>query len=166
MAELTSIKTVLTALRQRPRAVARLFGSSEYPNLSGWVYFYQMKRGVLVAAEVTGLPLPDKGQERMFGFHIHGGAWCSGTQDDPFADTLTHYDPQGDLHPYPAGDLPPLFGNQGYAMQVVFTDRFSVSEILHRTVIVHSLPDDFTSQPGGNAGKKIACGRVEAYGGY
>ena len=91
MAELTSIKTVLTALRQRPRAVARLFGSSEYPNLSGWVYFYQMKRGVLVAAEVTGLPLPDKGQERMFGFHIHGGAWCSGTQDDPFADTLTHY---------------------------------------------------------------------------
>ncbi|MCX7614928.1 MAG: superoxide dismutase family protein, partial [Clostridiales bacterium] len=63
-------------------------------------------------------------------------------------------------HPGHAGDLPPLFGNYGHAFMAVFTGRVSVSEIIGRTVIIHASPDDFTTQPSGNSGKKIACGQI------
>ena len=43
----------------------------------------------------------------------------------------------------------------------VKTDRFSVNEIIGRTVVIHSDPDDFHTQPAGNAGKKIACGVIQ-----
>ena len=43
----------------------------------------------------------------------------------------------------------------------VLTDRFNVSDIIGRTVIIHNMPDDFTSQPSGNAGEKIACGVIK-----
>lgn len=159
--------TVLGTLKQRPDAMARLVGSSAYPEISGCVYFYQMNCGVLVAAQVTGLPKTQEGDpHKVFGFHIHSGEKCRGNADDPFADALTHYNPQSLPHPYHAGDLPPLFGNHAGAFQAVFTDRFTVCEIIHKTVVIHSGPDDFTSQPAGNAGEKIACGGIEAVCGY
>ena len=43
------------------------------------------------------------------------------------------------------------------------TNRFRVEEILGKTVIIHDSPDDFTSQPAGNAGKKIACGMIRSH---
>ena len=36
-----------------------------------------------------------------------------------------------------------------------------VEEVVGRTIIVHSKADDFTSQPAGNAGTKIACGKIK-----
>jgi Cu-Zn family superoxide dismutase len=45
----------------------------------------------------------------------------------------------------------------------VLTDRFNVSDIIGRTVIIHNMPDDFTSQPSGNAGEKIACGVIKKF---
>jgi Cu-Zn family superoxide dismutase len=53
-----------------------------------------------------------------------------------------------------------LFGNQGFAFMTVLTNRFSVDEIAGRTVVIHRSPDDFTSQPSGNSGPKIACGQI------
>lgn len=160
-----SFKILGSKLSQRPQAWAQISGGIEYPNLTGKVYFYQTKCGVLVAVEVVGLPkLAEKGADGVFGFHIHSGSACSGTQSDPFADVLTHYNPDGSPHPYHAGDLPPLFANHGYAFQVFLTDRFSVSEIIGKTIVIHSDPDDFTSQPGGNAGEKIACGQIKELG--
>lgn len=41
------------------------------------------------------------------------------------------------------------------------TDRFSVEEIVGKTIIIHSNVDDFTTQPGGNSGEKIACGVIK-----
>lgn len=93
-------------------------------------------------------------------WQIHSGEQCTGDAADPFAAALGHYDPDGCPHPEHAGDLPPLFSTRGYAFQVFLTDRFSLHEIVGRTVIIHSSPDDFTSQPSGNAGTKIACGRI------
>ena len=158
---------MLNVLNQRPQAAASVHGNRAYSTISGCVYFYQMAGGVLLAAQVTGLPKPpsDSTQE-IFGFHIHSGSRCSGTEADPFADVSTHYNPNGASHPNHAGDLPPLFGNHGYAFQVIFTDRFSVREVIHKTVVIHYGPDDFTSQPAGNAGEKIACGRIEAFNRY
>ena len=45
----------------------------------------------------------------------------------------------------------------------VYTKRFYPEEIVGRTAVIHSKPDDFTSQPSGNAGEKIACGEIVAW---
>lgn len=154
---------LISMLMKKPHAWAMISGSPKYPMLSGNVRFYQTKLGVLVAAEAAGLPSARPG---IFGFHIHGGDRCTGTDADPFADALAHYDPYGNPHPLHAGDLPPLFENQGYAFQIFLTDRFSVRQILHKTVIIHSQADDFTTQPGGNAGARIGCGRIVPFGNF
>ncbi|MCI8423025.1 MAG: superoxide dismutase family protein [Lawsonibacter sp.] len=152
---------LLSVLRSRPTAVARMAGSESCPDILGVVRFYQINEGVIVWAEVNGLPLPERPcQERVFGFHIHKGTDCKGNMDDPFADAMSHYDLSGCEHPYHAGDLPPLFGNNGFALSIFLTDRFSVKEVIGRTVIIHDHPDDFATQPSGNSGTKIACGVI------
>lgn len=40
------------------------------------------------------------------------------------------------------------------------TDRFTIDETIGKTVIIHAKPDDFVTQPSGNAGEKIACGVI------
>ncbi len=156
-----SAANLCAILRQRPHATAVVRGGSEYPEITGRIMFYQMRMGVLVAAEVFGLPT-DRGtcESPIFGFHIHSGSTCSGNMEDPFADAQEHYNPEQCMHPRHAGDLPPLFGNNGYAFQVFLTDRFTVREVIGKTVIIHSMPDDFRSQPGGDSGAKIACGQI------
>ena len=142
-------------------AVAEVRGAEEYPDISGRVIFKKKGEGVLVTAEIMGLPTEDgECGRKIFGFHIHEGDSCTGNDADPFADVGGHYNPNECEHPNHAGDLPPLFGNNGYAYMSVYTDRFTISEILNRTVIIHNMVDDFTSQPSGNAGEKIACGKI------
>ena len=163
MNQLSSCKSagLLSVLRGRPQAAACIAGREGYPELSGIVRFYQTNEGVLVWAEISGLPhseLPC--QSGVFGFHIHSGTACTGNADDPFADAMSHYNPNRCEHPYHAGDLPPLFGNDGFALSLFLTSRFTVDEVLGRTVIIHDHPDDFTTQPSGNSGTKIACGVI------
>lgn len=142
-----------------PDAIARLSGSMDAPKLWGEVRFYQKKNCVLIEAEVRGLPRNN--QTAFFGFHIHEGRSCTGAE---FADTGGHFNPAGAMHPNHAGDLPPLLLCNGDAWMSVKTDRFSLREILGRTVVIHADRDDFTSQPAGNAGRKIACGVIRRYG--
>ncbi len=155
----SSLPPLLAVLRDPPRATAVIHGSGSYPNIAGAVWLYQTNRGVIVRAEISGLPKADGPcHERVFGFHIHAGADCGGNMEDPFADAMSHYNPGGCEHPYHAGDLPPLFGNDGLAISLFLTDRFTVDEVIGKTVILHDHPDDFTTQPSGNSGTKIACG--------
>ncbi len=140
---------------KQPDAIAQIRGGTEAPQLSGCVRFYQEKGRVLIVATISCLP--QDSETRFFGFHIHEGRSCSGTD---FAGTGSHYSPLGLAHPKHAGDLPPLLICQGNAYLALRTDRFSVKDILGRTVVIHSNPDDFRSQPGGNAGNKIACGVI------
>ena len=143
--------------RKRPDAVARIVGGEDAPQLSGCVRFYQENGCVLVEAKISGLP---KGSGTgFFGFHIHQGRDCSGAG---FSGTEGHYNPLGQGHPEHAGDLPPLLWCRGDAYLSVKTDRFSVDEIMGRIVVIHSDPDDFHSQPAGNAGEKIACGVIQS----
>lgn len=145
---------------QYSQAAAMVKGSKLYPDLHGKVTFRQTPKGVLVTAEAYGLPHSEEHEFGIFAFHIHQGESCTGNSEDPFADAGGHFNPQGLLHPYHAGDLPPLFGNRGYAYMSVLTDRFKINEIIGKTVIIHLQPDDFTTQPSGNAGAKIACGKI------
>lgn len=130
-------------------------GGLDAPKLAGCVRFYQENGGVLIVARISGLPKGTK--TGFFGFHIHQGETCSGAD---FSGTGSHYNPANRVHPKHAGDLPPLLACGGEAFLSVKTDRFSVNEIIGRTVVIHSDPDDFRSQPAGNAGKKIACGVI------
>lgn len=137
-------------------AVAILRGAAVYPDISGIVRIFETTEGVIVVANVKGLPAQaDCGG--VFGFHIHEGSSCGG---DEFAETLGHYNPTNCPHPYHAGDLPPLFSNGGAAWMAVWTDRFTLQEIIGRTVVIHLHPDDFVTQPSGNSGLKIACGVI------
>ena len=71
-----------------------------------------------------------------------------------------HDNPQHCPHPYHAGDLPPLFGAHGFAFSACLTDRFTVEQIIGKSIVIHSAPDDFTTQPSGNAGSKIAGAEI------
>ena len=46
---------------------------------------------------------------------------------------------------------------------MVYTDRFYPEDVIGKTVIIHSEPDDFRTQPSGDSGEKIACGRIEEW---
>lgn len=150
-----------SVLSRRPNAVAIIKGSDRYPEIKGRVLFHQMNDGVLVRAEIIGLP-KGKGEcnSPVFGFHLHGGKKCTGNEFDPFADAGEHYNPDDCPHPYHAGDMPPLFGANGKAFAMFLTERFKVTEIIGKTVIIHAKPDDFETQPSGDAGEKIACGVI------
>ena len=146
----------------RPNAATVVRGSSEYPDIYGVVEFYQYRVGVYVLCVVGGLPVQsgDCGGQ-FFGFHIHDGDSCTGDAADPLANAGSHYNPRTCSHPQHAGDLPPLLGsNRGDAVSLFYTDRFSVEEIIGKPVVIHRSPDDFTSQPSGNSGAKIACGII------
>jgi Cu-Zn family superoxide dismutase len=145
--------------RKAMTAVAHIRGIKGHEELYGRVIFKQMNNGVLVTAQIYGLPTsPEK--NGVFGFHIHEGTTCTGNSMDALADALKHYNPQEKDHPYHAGDMPPLFGNNGYAYMSFYTSRFDLKEIMGRVVIIHDSPDDFMTQPSGNSGKKIACGKI------
>lgn len=147
-------------LNRRANAWAAIRGGQDYPRLLGSVKFFQTQAGVLVLAEVWGLPSQEKNPSGFFGFHIHSGGGCGRTGEMEFGEAEGHLNPTGVPHPEHMGDLPPLFAKNGYAWTVFLTSRFTIRDILGRTVILHASPDDFTSQPSGNAGKMIACGVI------
>lgn len=146
---------------RRPAAFAEIRGSDAHPTIQGYARFYQRANGVFVVTQVTGLPMEENPcKDSVFAMHIHAGGSCTGNTEDPFADAGSHYNPNDCPHPAHAGDLPPLFGNNGYAWSAVFTNRFAISDIIGKTLIIHSGPDDFMTQPAGNSGSKIACGLI------
>ena len=89
------------------------------------------------------------------------GNSCTGNTEDEFANSGMHYNPKNCPHPLHAGDLPPLLENNGYSYMSFLTNRFKLKDIIGKVVIIHDAPDDFTTQPSGNSGKKIACGKIE-----
>ena len=145
-----------------PSAVACVFGSENYSDIKGKILFYQLRNCVIVRVEVIGLPKCNNVCESpIFAFHIHKGDECTGDKSDSFKNSGTHYNPNDCKHPYHAGDMPPLMGTKGKAFSVFMTDRFTVKEIIGKTVIIHLCPDDFVTQPSGNSGEKIACGVIK-----
>ena len=155
-------------LTRRANAWAAVRGNQTHPRLLGSVKFFQTQAGVLVLAEIWGLPGQEENPSGIFGFHIHSGRSCGSTPErensEAFSPEFTeaggHLNPQENPHPLHMGDLPPLFARNGYAWTAFLTSRFTIRDILGRTVIIHAGPDDFTTQPSGNAGAMIACGEI------
>ncbi len=142
-------------------AQAEIYGSEVYPGIKGYAKFTATGKGTLVTVAVSGLPYTGgKCESPFFALHIHGGSSCTGDKKDPFADAGTHYNPDSCPHPAHAGDLPPLISAKGRAAMSFLTDNFTPDEIIGKVIVIHSKADDFTTQPSGNAGIKIACGEI------
>lgn len=123
------------------------------------VWFSDTNEGVRVDAQILGLPPNDTG---FYGFHVHETGSCS--QPD-FSDAGGHYNPGNTAHPLHAGDVPPLLATRsGSAWLSFITTRFTVRDIIGRSVVIHENRDDYTSQPAGDSGKRIGCGIIRETG--
>ena len=129
----------------------------------GEATFEQVGSKVRVLVNVQGLK---PGQEH--GFHIHEVGDCSSGDG---MSTKGHFNPFGRPHAHPgsghAGDLPALKADKaGRAKLDVILDDITVTpgpgSIIGRGLIVHADPDDYKTQPTGNAGARIACGVIRA----
>ncbi|HBH37140.1 MAG TPA: superoxide dismutase [Curvibacter sp.] len=127
---------------------------------SGEVRFVQQGNKVRVSGEVRGLK---PGAEH--GFHVHDKGDCSSGDG---MSTGGHYNPDGRKHgahgqgEHHAGDLPSLKADaQGVARFSFDSTGISVggskADIVGRGLIVHRDPDDYTTQPTGNSGPRLAC---------
>jgi Cu-Zn family superoxide dismutase len=86
--------------------------------------------------------------------------------------TKGHFNPFGKPHAHAgtperhAGDLPSLKADANGratadAMVDVITIAAGPGSIVGRGLIVHADPDDYKTQPTGNAGARIACGVIK-----
>ena len=129
---------------------------------SGTVSFVQKGDKVVVTARVTGLA------PGAHGFHVHEKGDCS-SGDGMSAGG--HFNPNNKPHGNPstpdhhAGDMPALVADgSGEANLTVELDVITVgggaADVVGKSVIVHKDPDDFTTQPTGNSGSRVACGVI------
>lgn len=142
------------------KAVAVIQGTKGN-NISGTVTFTKEGNTIKVIADVTGLK-PGK-----HGFHIHEYGDCS--SDDAMT-TGGHFNPENLKHGAPtdsihhAGDLGNLEADADGRAHLEMTDSLisftGPHSIIGRAVIIHGGFDDFTSQPAGNAGPRVACGVI------
>lgn len=130
---------------------ALINGTKDYPNLRGKITFSEVYGGTMVCVSVEGLPENEGGN--FYGFHIH---------EETESGVGSHYNPEGRKHPFHAGDFPVLLGNRGFAWCKFYTNRFYPEDVIGKCVVIHLLPDDYRSQPAGNAGDKIACGVIKS----
>ena len=155
--------SVLSVLRERPAALGNIKGDAGHPKLHGTVRFFPYRSGTVVLMQLWGLPHdPAPCAANVYAIHLHDGGACAANTDMPFSAAGGHYSPKDCPHPAHAGDLPPLFGNQGYAWQGFYTERFTPREVIGKTVIVHNQRDYFKTQPAGDAGGRIGCGVIQA----
>ena len=125
----------------------------------GTVTFVQTGDKVRVHAQVTGLKA---GAEH--GFHVHEKGDCSSGDG---MSTGGHFNPTNQPHgritgPHHVGDMPSLradaYGNASASFELPgVTIGSGVADIVGKGLIVHRDPDDYTTQPTGNAGPRIAC---------
>ena len=149
---------------EAPRATAQLQPTKGNKTF-GEADFEQVGDKVRVVVFVQGLK---PGQEH--GLHIHEVGDCSSGDG---MSTKGHFNPFGKPHGHHggaerhAGDLPALKANkEGRANVQVDLDIITLTpgpaNIVGRGLVVHADPDDYKTQPTGNAGARIACGVIRA----
>ena len=146
-----------------PRATASL-QPTKSGKAAGTVNFYQIGNQVRVVANVSGL-VPG----REHGFHIHEAGDCSSGDG---MSTKGHFNPFGKPHGHfggaerHAGDMPALKADMnGQASLETDLNLMTVlpgpGSVVGRGLIVHADPDDYKTQPTGNAGARIACAVIQ-----
>jgi Cu-Zn family superoxide dismutase len=142
-----------------PAAVAAL-QPTKGNTASGTVRFVQAGDQVTVSGEVRGLK-----PNAEHGFHVHEKGDCSSGDG---MSTGGHFNPTGQPHGQHAhgahhtGDLPSLKADASGVAKFSFTSKAiavgkGTTDVVGRGLIVHRDPDDYKTQPTGNAGPRLAC---------
>lgn len=153
------VLTACASTPSGPRAVAQL-QSTTGNAATGTVSFTQHGDKVMIAGEVRGLK-----PNAEHGFHVHEKGDCS-SGDGMSAGG--HFNPDGKRHGqhamgvHHAGDLPSLKADASGVARFNITSTgvtlgSGAADIIGRGLIVHRDPDDYTTQPTGNAGPRLAC---------
>jgi Cu-Zn family superoxide dismutase len=129
--------------------------------VQGVVTFVKEKDGVHVVASIDGL------SPGLHGFHIHELGDCSSPDGNSAGG---HFNPMNMPHAGPVaekrheGDLGNLQADaSGKAKLAAVDPKLSfegANSIIGRSVVVHAQPDDFTTQPTGASGPRVACGVI------
>ena len=152
-----------TQLAASARATLAAVGDS---GVGGDLVFNIDNGGVRVTGTLTGLK-----PGATHAFHVHEFGDCSA----PDASSAGgHFNPAQQPHgnregggPHHAGDIPnQVAGDNGEAKVDQLLTGLEIAsgganDIVGKGVIVHADADDYTTQPTGNAGGRIACGVVE-----
>ena len=132
--------------------------------ISGNVLFTQELNKVRIFVDLSGL-----GKKHKHGFHIHE----AGDLREGCKSLCAHYNPHGKSHgglrddESHAGDLGNLVGNEyGKCHISMTTNKFTVQEIIGRSLIIHEDEDDLglgnheDSKTTGHSGARIACALI------
>jgi Cu-Zn family superoxide dismutase len=151
------------SIPEEPLRATAALQSAKGSKAFGEATFEEVDGKVRVIVFTQGLA-PD----REHGFHIHEAGDCSSGDG---MSAKGHFNPLGKPHGAPstaerhAGDLPALkAGKDGRARLDVTVDLITVrpgpASVVGRGLIIHADPDDYKTQPTGNAGARIACGVI------
>ncbi|MFO7757299.1 MAG: superoxide dismutase family protein [Roseovarius sp.] len=130
-------------------------------NMVGTVTLHEVPSGVLLHARLSGLP------EGAHAFHVHETGEC----EPPFTSAGGHYDPEDAAHgieaedgPH-AGDMPNIHVPASGELELEilntfmeFDDRLFDDD--GTSIVIHEGPDDYVTDPAGDAGARIACGVI------
>ncbi|WP_345782234.1 superoxide dismutase family protein [Thermomonas sp.] len=160
----TSPMKPMTGPSTAQRAVANL-ASASGSLVSGRLTLVPRGDGVDVSGEIGGF---NPGSSH--GFHIHEKGDCSAADASSAGG---HFNPAGQPHgramqgTHHAGDSDNLVADAN-GVAKINTHFMGVSlgggagnDIASRAIVVHAAPDDYTSQPAGNAGARVACGVIK-----
>jgi len=123
------------------------------------------KAGVLIALDVNSLPA---GQ--WVAFHVHQVGTCDHATGHESAGG--HFNPKGAEHGYlsdngaHAGDMPNQYVSadgmlKAHVLNTAVTLEGGDNAIKGKALMIHADPDDYSGQPSGNAGKRLACAVIE-----
>ena len=154
--------TPLPSATAAQRATANLAPASA-SLVSGTLTLSTMGDGVHVGGEIGGL------RPGSHGFHVHEHGDCSAADASSAGG---HFNPTNMPHgrsgpaKHHLGDSDNLLADaEGVAtvdahLHDVTLGTGLANDIAGRAIIVHADPDDYTSQPSGDAGARVACGVV------
>jgi Cu-Zn family superoxide dismutase len=129
---------------------------------AGTVFFSQQGGDVVLRGRITGLK-----PNQEHGFHVHEKGDCS--SDDAMS-AGGHLNPDGKRHgpqtgEHHAGDVAAVKADANGVATV--NTRIAgtllgsgAGDIAGKALVVHAMPDDYTTQPTGNSGARIACGVI------
>lgn len=153
---------VATSTAQQAVAV---MASASGSRVSGKLTLAPMGDGVHISGEVGGL-VPNT----QSGFHVHEKGDCSAVDATSAGG---HFNPATSAHgragtpTHHAGDMDNITSDAGGVAKVnvhlrgVTLGGGAANDIAGRAVIVHAAPDDYHTQPTGNAGARVACGVIK-----
>lgn len=140
------------------------FESKSNSNVTGTATFVEENGKVTFVAKISGL------QPGVHAIHIHEKSDCSAGDGSSagghWNPTFKKHGKWGDTEHH-KGDIGNFTADaQGNGTITLTTDEWSIGgtdatkDILGKGLIVHQGADDFTSQPAGNAGARVACSAI------